>query len=334
MTILLPIKLRATGGTSSFARKFQASMQSRGYNVIFAPSVSYDILLASPRAPIRLLLEARMRRRPIVQRLDGVYYPAIAGRSYSFHNASLWYIRKYFATTLIYQSRFSAKSCDRYLGASQLPSQIIYNGVDTDIFSPTGSTVDLRDNPNQQILITASRFRRKDQIIPLLVAFAQYRQEYTTNCKLLIIGNFEGEVADIPQIKAGEPGVTFIGTIPHSKLPQYLRSGDAFLFTHRNPPCPNNVIEAMACGLPICGVADGSMSELILPGKEGELVQSSGDPFTEPRTFSDTEFADNMAKILANQHVYSSAARDTAYARFSLEAMVDAYCDAIESTIF
>lgn len=325
MRILLPITLRSTGGTSTFARKFQKAMQERGHDVVFSPQKPHDVLLASPRAPLPLLLAAKKRNIPIIQRLDGVYYPAVAGATYPLHNASIWYIRKYFSTALIYQSKFSKQSCDRYLGKSTLPSQLIYNGVDTELFTPKGPSVDIRETPRQHVFITASRFRRKDQILPLLKAFRLYQESHAANSKLIVIGNFEHSVKNIPEIQSGNSGVLFLGAVPHAQLTQYLRAADAFVFTHRNPPCPNNVIEALASGLPICGIADGSMSELITPGVEGELVHPDSDEFAYERKINLEEFARNMAKILSNQKQYSAAARHRALSKFRIKDMADAY---------
>lgn len=333
MRIYLPITLRQTGGTSTFARKFQRGMQDRGHEVVFSQPKQYDILLASPRAPLRALLNAKQKQLPIVQRLDGVYYPAIKGALYPMHNASLWYIRKFFATALIYQSAFSKQSCDQFLGTSSLTSIQIYNGVDTNVFTPQGEIADIRDNPNQHVFITASRFRREDQIIPLLQAYHIYREQHTSNSKLVIIGNFESSVEHILKKWRHAAGVSFLGIVPHERLPLYLRAADAFVFTHRNPPCPNNVLEAMAAGLPICGVADGSMPELVVSGNNGLLAPSVSSEFSNERKVDLHTFARNMATIIAHKKQYSTAARTRATEQFSIDVMIDAYVSFIADEV-
>lgn len=319
MIIFLPITLRETGGTSTFARKFQEGLASRGIKVIFTFSDRYDVLLASPLAPLRYLLHAKLKRRPIIHRLDGVYYPGTsAGKLWRLHNFPLRVIRNVFANHIIYQSEYSKISCEQYLGGPcPQPQSIIYNGVDTNIFSPEGSQQALHDNPDQHVFITASRFRRPDQIEPMIAAFTLYHQNYHANSKLVIIGNFDQgfKTLTLP------PSVVLEGTVPNEKLPEYLRAADVFLFTHLNPPCPNNAIEAMACGLPICSTDTGAMPELVRHQQDGYLVQSPVDP---------AAFATAMQYCIQNQNALSATARNRALAKFTLDHMVDQYCTVME----
>lgn len=301
-------------------------MAQRGHQVVFPYQPNYDVLLASPAAPWRYLLDAKRRGKKIVQRLDGVYYPTTtAGWHYPLDNARLAVVRHVFAGATIYQSAYSRRCVDRFLGTSHQPAMVIYNGVDLEHFSPDGPHATLRDTPDQHVFITASRFRRHDQIIPLLAAFQTYREHHHANSTLVIIGNFVGTVADVPKKYAHDVSLRFLGIIPNQQLPQYLRAADVFLFTHLNPPCPNNVIEAIACGLPIGGVADGGMPELIHSGVEGELLPTDGDAFYRPRQYEASEVARRMARIMDKREAYAAAARQRAEAKYGLEHMIDQY---------
>lgn len=341
MKIFLPIHPKKTGGTSTFARKFKKELKQRGHNVFINYETNYDILLASPRCPLKYLIEAKRKGKPIIHRLDGVYYPATtAGWLYPFHNIRLGLIRNYFANYIIYQSNYSKYVCDRFLSTYRprykirdTIYEIIYNGVDTDLFSSDGEKQKLRDSVGQHIFITASRFRRKDQIIPLLQALERYVKIYEANSKLIIIGDFGGVVASIPRTHRRNKQVRFTGSVPNEQLPLYLRAADIFLFTHQNPPCPNNVIEAMACGLPICGVADGAMTELTSPGYNSELIPVTDDAFYRWRTLDTVAFANNMHTIMEDRKTYARHSRNVAIERFQLEDMINKYLSVIEKMI-
>ena len=328
--IFLPKKIAQTGGTSTFARNFKTGMEKRGFKVCFSWQKDYDVLLASPTAPLRYLIHAKINKRPILHRLDGVYYPgSSAGWLWAILNLQLSVIRNIFASSIIYQSKYSQEACSKRLLPYQhkKPTSTIYNGVDTTIFSPKGTNKNLRDDPKQDIFISASRFRTKDQIIPLLNSFLIYQKKYNNNAKLLLIGPFEEQVTHIPKKYEGAPGVRFLGVVTHKELPTYLRTADIFLLTHKTPPCPNNILEALACGLPICGIADGAMPELVTNGVEGELVQES--------TRKTKEIAELLAQrlniITKKQKEYSVHARKKALKEFTIETMLDKYASLIRN---
>ncbi len=326
MKIFLPFEIRGIGGTSTFAKKFQEGMQKHGHEVFFRYQKNYDVLFLVVQAPFKYLIEAKRRNIPIIQRLDGTYYWSVSGWKFPLYNLKAAIIRHSFADFTLYQSEYSKYCAKKFLGKKHLdPSVIIYNGTDLDLFSPKGETINLRDTPDQKIFFTASAFRREDQIIPLFHALKAYREKYGSNFKFLIAGTFSGKVSDIPKRYQDFREAIFLGKIENADLPKYERSADVFLFTHLNPPCPNNVIEALACGLPICGVADGSMSELITPGKNGELASAKGSAFWKERIYDPVAFADNIQKILDHREVYSENARLSAEKNFSLNAMIADY---------
>jgi len=320
----MPIKPRQTGGSSTFARKFKQGMQARGHQVYFEHPGNYDVLLVVASCSLKYLIDAKARRKKIVHRLDGVYYPmSVAGRRWRRANIPLQIIHHFFSDYTIFQSKFSRYSVEKFLGQNRfIPSQIIYNGVDTQLFKPKGECARLRDNKNQHIFITTGRFRRDDQLEPILKAFEIYRQKYEANAKLYIIGNRQPKGQ---KVAASNGPVINIGPVPNHKLPMYLRAADVFLFSHLNPPCPNNVLEAMASGRPVCGVADGAMHELTRQGKNSELVPSTPDNFSVPRQLDLTKFASNMHRIMQNQAKYSQQSRAHAAWNFSLAHMLDQY---------
>lgn len=331
MKIFLPFQTKGIGGTVTFAKKFKKGMEAHGHKVFFEEPKEYDILFLIVQAPFRYLFNAKRQGKKIVQRLDGTYYWSVSSWKFPLFNLKAAIIRHFFADFTIYQSEYSKYCAEKFLGKKRDdPSALIYNGVDLDLFSPTGKTRNIRENPNQQIFFTASAFRRKDQIVPIIKAIEIYRRKYTDNFLLLVAGSFSPELTSIPKQWSHYNNIRFLGKIDNDDLPAYERSADVFLFTHLNPPCPNNIIEAMACGLPICGVADGAMEEIVKTGKNGLLVPISGNAFWNMRDIDTENFADNIHSIIVSQDSFSTESRRIAQERFSLETMLERYAKILE----
>lgn len=68
------------------------------------------------------------------------------------------------------------------------------------------------------------------------------------------------------QLKMSDPNgnfVSYIGHIPHSKLPDYFNLADIFVFASSCENMPNSLIEAMSFGLPIACSDRGPMPEVL-----------------------------------------------------------------------
>lgn len=334
MRIFLPFTIQGIGGTATFAIKFKQGMEAYGHTVFFEEPEEYDVLFLIVQAPFKYLIDAKRRGKKIVQRLDGTYYWSVASWKFPLFNLKAAIIRHFFTDFTIYQSEYSKYCAEKFLGKKRHdPSVLIYNGVDLNLFSPDGPKKDLRDNPNQQIFFTASAFRREDQITPILKALEIYSKKYTDNFLFLVAGTFSPALRSIPEQWSHCKNVRFLGKIENSKLPDYERVADVFLFTHLNPPCPNNVIEAMACGLPVCGVEDGAMREIVATEKNGLLIPVSGDAFWNMRHLNTESFADNLHTIVMNKESFSTESRRIAKERLSLETMLEHYSQTLEKLI-
>lgn len=333
MKIFIPFARKDIGGTSIFATKFKAGMEKRGHEVFFEYQEDYDILFLIVQAPLRFLRDAKRKNKKIIQRLDGTYYWSVASWKFPFYNLKAALIRHFFTDYTIYQSKYSKYCARKFLGHKNIdPSSVIYNGVDTRHFSKDGETLSLRSNPNQRVFFTASDFRRRDQIVPILEALVHYRKTHGDNFIFLVAGTFSREARTVPQEWAHFKNVSFLGKIANIDLPKYERGSDAFLITHLNPPCPNNVLEALACGLPICGVADGAMPELVTSGETGFLIQTQGDAFWQQRTIDSQAFSDALHKTLSSPE-FRNKSRQRALEFFSIDHMIDEYQSAITKTL-
>lgn len=119
-----------------------------------------------------------------------------------------------------------------------------------------------------------------------------------------------------------QPRVHFAGSC--SDVPGILSSMDMFALSSQNEASPVSILEAMSCARPVVATDVGSISESVLHGKTGYLVDS-GDAVA---------MSQNWCKVLANKTLQTNlgeAARRHVVDNASLKVMVDGYECLIES---
>ncbi len=331
MTVFLPFTATGLGGTTTFAAKFKAGMEARGHRVTLDGSEGYDALLAIVQCPFRYLRHAKRHGKPVIQRLDGTYYWTVAGWTFPFRNAKAALTRHLFADATVYQSDYSRDAANRFLGAKRGREAVIYNGVDTALFSPRGPHNDLRERPGQTVLFTALAFRRENQILPLLAAVAAYRRRYDPDALLAIAGTFKGAAAAVPQRFAHLRHTKWLGRIENKALPAYERAADLFLSSELNPACPNNLIESLAAGLPVVAIANGAVAELV-SNDEGRLVPSET-LFWRKRRENPAVFAEAIHAAMRDRARLSANARRRAERDFGLDSMISSYTDILKASL-
>jgi glycosyltransferase involved in cell wall biosynthesis len=94
-----------------------------------------------------------------------------------------------------------------------------------------------------------------------------------------------------------------------------------------HPACPNAVIEALACGLPVLAYDTGALRELVTDGA-GEVVPYGGDSWNLDTPDSES-LADRAIRIFHDQPAYRRAARQRAEEGLGLETMVKGYLGAL-----
>lgn len=286
MKIFLPFKIKDIGGTATFAQKFSDAARKNGITVSNVFSFDFDTLFIIADCSLWYPIIAKVLRKKIVQRLDGVYHPATpAGKWYPLYNLKMQIIHNFLADTIIYQSKFSRLSSETFLGKTHAKkTTIIYNGVDTRKIQPR----DINALQNRPIkILTFAKFRRRDQIEPIIESVKLLDSEefsldiygsYTNNLKYL----FE----NLPT------HIYFGGKKSNEELLQILHQYDIFLFSDQSA-CPNSVLEAMAAGLPIVAYDRGSIPELIKSGYNGQIVsiKKNSKPFMDTYPFEENQYS-------------------------------------------
>jgi glycosyltransferase involved in cell wall biosynthesis len=321
-----------SGGVGSFRLKFSAGLESRGIGVTGDLDDDFDALLLL--AGTRNLPGLRRLRRggiPIVQRLDGINWVQRRRRTglrywlrAEYGNFILSHLRRHFADRVVYQSEFVHTWWEDWFGPTLVPYQVIHNGVDLNIFTPDGPHS--RPTQCQRLLVVeGSLAGGLDFGLHLAVDLAG-RLARTRAVELVVVGSVSPGSAE--RVHQNQSFVAqFPGLVGRERIPEIDRSAHLLFSAEIQPPCPNSVIEALACGLPVTGFATGALPELVT-GDAGRLVPYGGDPWKlDPPDLP--ALAEAAAEILQNNAHFRRSARRRAEEAFNLDTMVDRYLDVL-----
>jgi glycosyltransferase involved in cell wall biosynthesis len=161
-----------------------------------------------------------------------------------------------------------------------VPITVVPNGVDIRKFR---QEVDPRKRDrlgfsNRDVLFIYAGRLAAEKNLPLVIKSFNAVAQAVDNAHLLIVGS--GAVEDLLKEMAGQTPsanrIHFTGRIPYDELPDYLSMCDVFVTASTSEVHPLSVIEAMATGLPVLGIASPGIGDTVENGVTGLL--STNDP--------------------------------------------------------
>ena len=331
---ILP-RLNSLGGPTSFQGRFKAGLAARGIRAHHDPAdpnTDAVLVIAGTRHQQHLW---RFKRRGvrIVQRLDGlnwVHQRRTTGLKHylrsEWGNWLLSTIRRYFADRVVYQSNFVRQWWHTRYGQARSVSRVIYNGVDLANFSPKGPGQPPADR--LRLLVVEGSFGGgNDQGLWNAIHLAGEVQSLAGQpVELMVAGKVPADLQQAVQQASGVQ-LSWAGVLPREDIPQLDRSAHAFFSAEVNAPCPNAVIEALACGLPVLAFATGALPEL-LTDEAGALAPYGANSWQlEPADVH--PLAAVALQVLQDQPRFRAGARARAEAAFGLDFMVEQYLDAL-----
>lgn len=344
---------RLRGGPMAFMDRLEQELINRG----LYSTVDFDVWLNLSFRPIPEFV--RNKNIPIIVRYDGVWNDLL------FQNNSFYPLNKinemYFslrnrvllknsnlASGCIFQSYFCQGLAEKYLQdiSEVKKSAIIYNGVDIDRFSPAGSVKRSDSKKSINILVSHKMWptKRFFQIPSIVRALKDDGMSVNVNVLGDGIRNPYDYFVDTLQFFKKEVRAfsvenefNFLGHIPHNKLSEIYKRNDIMLNLSFADPCPNVVVEAMACGLPVVGPASGGLGELV--GGSNTLVKENIDPFKKYSTWRYSGFpvidvADYVSVIyetLSNYNYESQRVRIIAEEKYNIKNVADKYIEFMSS---
>jgi len=223
---------------------------------------------------------------PIIQRLDGVYYPSKHGIKYLYYNREIKMDYRKYSDFVIFQSKYSRLECFTILGEIEDDKhRIICNGADKSVFYSVNKNFDI----NKIIFTTTGSFRSRDMLEPAVLALDRINEKYNIEFKVI------GPIISSDVNKFTNRGyIRCLGSMNKEEIAKELQATDIFMFCQLNPPCPNSVIEAISCGIPVVGFDSGAMKELLYFAPE-LLANVSDEVFNQ---YKDFDFERLLEKIL------------------------------------
>ncbi len=315
---------------ATFRNKFEAGLKTRGVDVTHNPEDTADaILVIAGTRNLLPLWRARRRGVRIVQRLDGINW--IQRRRFTgirhfiraeYGNLVLSLIRSRIATHILYQSEFSHRWWDDWYGKPNKPYAVVHNGVDLDIYQPN-SVGGLSTGRYRLLVVEGSLGGGYDMGLDNAVKLAETLAfQHKFMMELMVVGKITEEHKAAVESRSRIP-IIWAGSVPREKIPEIDRSAHLLFSADLNAACPNSVIEAMACGLPVAAFDTGALNELVI-GDSGRLVPYGGDPWKlDPPDIP--ALAEAAAEILRNRPRFRAGARAQAEKAFGLDGMVDQY---------
>jgi glycosyltransferase involved in cell wall biosynthesis len=273
---------------------------------------------------------AARRGVPIVQRLNGrnwIHRRRSTGVLHYlravWNNRRLRLVRDRFATAVVYQSEFARGWWEGSCGKAPVPASVVLNGVPLDRFTPRGPEQPPSDR--WRVLVLEARFGGGYEIgLEWALDLASRLAREGKAVELKIVGKQDGVITG-----AAPSGVRIeaMGAVPNEEVPALGRGSHLLFSSDVLPACPNSVIEALACGLPVLAFDTGALPEIV-KNDAGRLAAYGGDPWRlDPPDLGGLAAA--AGEVLRDVPRFRAAARARAEEAFSLDRMVQGYLDVL-----
>lgn len=224
---------------------------------------------------------------------------------------------------VIFQSQFSKKlACDHFK-IMPLKSSVIRNGTNINHFKPSKRP----DNKLPKIAVFGKHYSH--QIDFAFEVFFKLLEKVP--CELVLIGaprNNEFTFDSIINkwkdkvIKLGG-NIELVGKVSYDEIPSVLSKQDVLLHVKYGDSCPNSVIEAMSCGVPVVCPDWGGTKELV--GEAGLIIPVHNSWKSLPEHVDG--FSNALMEILTEGKKYKLLARQRVEQNFNIETISKTYAE-------
>jgi glycosyltransferase involved in cell wall biosynthesis len=302
--------------------------EHRRFNILY---------LVSSRLPdlaVGLASLARSKGARVVLNQNGVAYPGWFGPGWERVNAPNARLL-HAADHVLYQSDFCRRAGDEFLGTRHGPSEILYNAIDTNVFTPSATPLP----PRPLVLLLAGT---QDVFYPVESALRAVQRLALdgVDVRLLVAGRLkwtadQDECGRAARRLVEELAITdrveFFGPYAQTEAPSLYRRAHMLVHTTYNDPCPSAILEALASGLPVVYSDSGGLPELVGP--------EAGIGIPVQHTWERDVPADPGAVAAAVVRVaerigdHATAARARAVARFDVEPWIRRHVELFERLV-
>lgn len=319
MKIYVSIRPGTMGGPSIFVKNFVEECTRRGHKIVYDVQRDCDCGLVISTTNEAAFQKLRKHNIKTIIRLDGFYIPEYwdnrEGRKMTMdkiqvNNVMRKDLKRY--DEVIFQSNWSREMFNRWLGERKDHFQVIHNGVNTKKFKKRNTGV-------KNTVIMVGALRHKYMADTFFGTFRIYH-ENKGSANWLLAGTMDEACKKVYGKYAHRPNVNYLGPYNNEKLPGIYSKANVLLHPRAGDSCPNVVLEAMACGVPVVCASWGGSAELV--GNAG--VVANIDRWGYGRKF-EIQCFHGVKEILKNADSYSQKAVKRINKHFTIEKMVDKY---------
>jgi glycosyltransferase involved in cell wall biosynthesis len=315
----------------TFRHKLSAGLLGRGIQVChdLADGPYQAVLIIGGTSSLGALRSAKRSGVRLVQRLDGINW--IQRKRWTglrhFLRAELGNllqstIRSQLADRIIYQSGFARTWWQDWYGIPSSPASLIHNGVDLKTYTPEGR----HDRPQdvfRLLVVEGSLGGGYEDGLENAIALAEeLNVTHRLPMQVMVVGKASQAQKNHFEARS-RVRILWAGTVQRQEIPAIDRSAHLLYAADLHPACPNSVIEALACGLPVAAFDTGSLKELV-PPTAGCIAPYGSDPWKAGRP-DIPALAALAAALLRDLERYQSGARAHAEQAFDLDVMLDKY---------
>lgn len=169
-------------------------------------------------------------------------------------------------------SEATRRDLETHVGIDPERIDVVYNGADLESYQPRDKTEAAKrvrqqlDVDTPYILYTARLEHPGKNHVRLIKAFAQLKQETGIPHQLVLAGSpWYGAEAIYAAVRSFgiEQQVCFPGFVPNEELPSLYAGADLFVFPSLFEGFGIPLLEAMACGTPLCASNVASIPEVV-----------------------------------------------------------------------
>jgi len=197
-----------------------------------------------------------------------------------------WLLKRVFegATHVVANSNFTKKLIMENSLAAENKISVSTPAVDTAVFNADKKDASLRDRykipTGCKILLTVSRLAPRKGHDNIIKALAKVIYEYPDVVYVIAgVGPEKNMLIKLAEVSGVKDKVIFTGEVPEGELVFYYNACDAFIMTSRFIEKKGDVegfgtvyLEAAACGKPVIAGRSGGVSEAVVDGQTGILV--------------------------------------------------------------
>jgi glycosyltransferase involved in cell wall biosynthesis len=163
-------------------------------------------------------------------------------------------------------------------GVSRERAYVIPNGVDVDKYSRSSGTDQLRAklslDDDEKVLLFVGRLAKVKRV-EVLIALTKSLVNDGCKIRTVIVGDGPSRRYYEELSKSLARNITFIGQVPHKEVSKYYNLADVFVLPSLSEGLPTVLLEASAAGKPCVATDVNGVSDIVVHGKTGYLVQKS-----------------------------------------------------------